>query len=116
MFKIFSTYIYWINKKNAASVGLRCGTTTKVAVRRQMVNSRFVNITVIMFSNTLPEERVRLSFVPIYTANRQLTVPLRFQAPPARLPSPHTNDSPPFPSCRHTDDAPRELLVYIYGS
>jgi hypothetical protein len=37
MFKIFSTYICWINKKNAASIGLRCGTTTKVAVRRQMV-------------------------------------------------------------------------------
>jgi hypothetical protein len=37
MFKIFSTYICWINLKNAASVGERWGTTTKVAVRRQMV-------------------------------------------------------------------------------
>jgi hypothetical protein len=61
------------------------------------ISSIFVNL-VILFSNTLPEERVRLSFVRIYGANRHLTVPLRFQAPPARLPSPHTNDSPPRPS------------------
>ena len=52
------------------------------------ISSTFVNITIILFSNTLPEERVGLSFVPIYRANRHLTVPLHFQAPSARLPSP----------------------------
>ena len=79
------------------------------------ISGIFVHITVILFSNTLPEERVGLSFVPIYRANRHLVVPLLFQAPPARLSSPHTNDSPPFPLLR-TYRWRASWIIIIYGS
>jgi len=38
MLKIFSTCICWINRQNATFRVYRCGTTTIVVVRRQMVN------------------------------------------------------------------------------
>ena len=47
-----------------------------------------MNISVTLASNTLPDDWVGLPFVPIYRANRLLTVSLLLHALPARLYSP----------------------------
>jgi hypothetical protein len=82
MFKIFSTYIYWINKKNAASVGLRCGTTTKVAVRRQMVKWESFNISAVqkMYKFWTRVGKHKMIYAALGRATLMWFIPIAFTA------------------------------------